>query len=182
MNIEVPKWLFEISNQMNTDEKRATSHPFWQVRNKEYVVTEQGYNEHHFEICGDDGCLYHSNRDDGFEELAQDLLETDSEWCKCWLDCNNDELDFSDDVFISEFCDEFDPDSENLPPDYKVVYMQEIEVVLTTHLTKSDAEWFISRKKHDYPNAYTYVESAYWSPQFKQLQDWIKSLSERGEV
>lgn len=41
MNKEVPEFLIELSKQMNSDPKRCTSHPFWQVRNKEYLVTEK---------------------------------------------------------------------------------------------------------------------------------------------
>jgi hypothetical protein len=40
------------------------------------------------------------------------------------------------------------------------------------------AEQFIERKQHDYPKLYTYAESAYWSPQLRELQDWIKSLTQ----
>ena len=63
------------------------------------------------------------------------------------------------------------------PPDVKKLYMQEIEEVVSTHLTEHDANWFISRKQHDYPPLYTYVVSAYWSPQLRELQDWIIGLT-----
>lgn len=190
MKTEIPAFLLEMSKQMNKDDKRCTAHPFWQVRNKEYVVTEEGYNEHHFEICGDDGCIYRSDIDKDYDDLAYDLLEESESWCIEWLQENVDscedlsEQEFSREKFRSEFCENFDPDIHDLPSNYKRVFMQEIDVVLTTHMTQADAEWFINRKKHDYPNAYTYVESAYWSPQLKQLQDWIKGLtniSEQGE-
>lgn len=34
---------------------------------------------------------------------------------------------------------------------YETLYFREVDRVISTHLTKSDAEWLIERKKHDYP-------------------------------
>lgn len=180
MQVEIPDWLIEMSEQMSTDEKRLTAFPFWQVRNNVYLITEEGYNEHHWEIVDtNEGItLFHSERDDDFEELASDLYDHNDGWCEKWCSDNDFELGSEED-FINLFNENFNAeyDSEDLPEGYKKFHMQEVEEVLTTHLTKVDAERFIQRKKHDYPNAYTYVASAYWSPQFKQLQDWIRALT-----
>ena len=97
---EIPDFLLEMSEQMNSQPNRCTSHPLWQVRCKRYLIT------------------------------AEETEET--------------------------------------------------EEIVTTHLTEADANWFIQRKQHDYPKLYTYVESAYWSPQLRELEDWIKQLTNKG--
>ena len=180
MNVEIPDWLIEMSKQMSSDEKRGTAFPFWQVRNKVYLITEEGYSEHHFEIVNtEEGIvLYRSDTDISFSDLAIDLYESEPDWCNGWLTEKDIEI-FEGKNFEDVFNESFDPelDCDDLPDGYKKFYMQEVEEVLTTHLTKADAEWFIERKRHDYPNAYTYVASAYWSPQFRSLQDWIRALT-----
>lgn len=163
MNTKIPDFLLEMSQQMAEQDNRYTSHPFWQVRCKEYVVTEEGYNDHHWLLCNDEGEFF-SSHIDGCVNTA--LLENYPEFCKSWENKNSE-----------SFLEEFDIDSDSLPSDVRRIYMQEIEEVVSTHLTQHDAEWLIKRKQHDFPPLYTYVESAYWSPQLKQLQDWIISLT-----
>lgn len=163
--VAIPDFLLEMSQQMREQPSRSTSHPFWQVRCKRYIVTEQGYNEHHWEICCDDGVIYSSL--DPIEELHEYLNENHSEFVANWNSFNEAES-------IDEW---FDATDDNLPDGLRLVYVQEIEEVVSTHLTEAGAKAFIDRKQHDYPKLYTYVESAYWSPQLRQLQDWIISLS-----
>jgi hypothetical protein len=163
MNIELPEFLLEMSKQMNEQPNRCTAHPFWQVRCKRYIVTEQGYNEHHWVLADDDGEFYRSDEDGDINEV---LLERYPEFCEKWAESEGE--DFVD-GFDSEYC--------CLPCDVRKVYVQEVEEVVTTHLTEVGAKQFISRKQHDYPELYTYVESAYWSPQLRELQDWIIRLT-----
>lgn len=159
----IPEFLLEISKQMNEQENRLTSHPFWQVRCKRFLITEEGYNEHHWILCDDDGEFYRSDMD-GFSP-AEALMERYPEFCKTWAEANQE-----------DFLEGFDPELDDLPDSVRKIHMQEVEEVVSTHLTQHDAEWFIKRKQHDYPPLYTYVESAYWSPQLRELQDWIISL------
>lgn len=163
--LQVPEWLLEMSKQMREQDNRSTAHPFWQVRCKRYIVTEQGYNEHHWQICGDDGVIYRSI--DPIEELYDYLIENHSDFVSYWNNENSVEN-------LSEW---LDPTDDHLPDGLRLIYVQEIEEIVTTHFTEHDARAFIARKQHDYPKLYTYVESAYWSPQLRKLQDWIISLS-----
>lgn len=170
-----PDFLIEISNQMRTQDNRGTSHPFFQVRCKRYVVTEQGYNEVGFEIIGDDSVVYRSyaSEEDDLENL---LLSDYPEFCKEWCES----LDNGDSIEDAIGC--FDPTEDDLPDGLRLVYVQEIEEVVSTHLTESAAKQFIRRKQHDYPKLYTYAESAYWSPQLRELQDWIVSLTAENHI
>jgi len=172
--VSVPEFLLEMSRQMREQPNRATAHPFWQVRCKRYLPTEQGYNESHYEVCGDEGPVYSSNTP--ISGLAEYLLEHHNEWCRAWASENHeDDADYAD--AVSSW---IDPESD-LPSELTLVYAQEIEEVVTTHLTQAGAEAFIKRKQHDYPKLYTYVESAYWSPQLRELQDWIIGLTPKQE-
>lgn len=162
----IPEWLMEMSQQMRDQDNRGTSHPFFQVRCKRYIVTEQGYNEHHWELCGDDGVVYRSI--DPIEILYEYLTENHEDFVNYWNKENH----------VNELSEWFDPeDDEHLPDWLRRIYVQEVEEIVTTHLTEAAAYQFIDRKQHDYPKLYTYAESAYWSPQLRKLQDWIISLS-----
>lgn len=169
-SVEIPDWLLEMSKQMSEQPSRCTAHPFWQVRTTEYLPTKEGYNEHHVEVCGEEGIVYSSLNP--LSELVDYLIENHEEWCIDWSKSYDDEVDDWKDCF-----DYFDLDEGDLPDDLRLIHVQEVEKVVSTHLTEADAEWFIARKQHDYPKLYTYVESAYWSPQLKQLQDWIIALT-----
>lgn len=178
-NVKIPDFLIDLSKQMNSDPSRATAHPFWQVRCKRYLVTEKGYSEHHWELVDDDGVFYRSDKQS--EEVAAEYLsENYSDWfkatCDDLLQCNRGEhgLDSMSDFDLFEG---FDWEYAELPDGVKKVHVQEVEEVVTTHFTQAAAEQFIARKQHDYPKLYTYVASAYWSPQLRELQDWIKSLT-----
>ena len=162
--VEIPDFLLEMSRQMREQPNRCTSHPFWQVRCKRYLPTLDGYNTDHYEVCGDEGVIYRS--DYPVSELHEFLLDEHEEWCKQYAEA------------IESW---FDLDCDELPDGLTKIPVQEVEEIVSTHLTQSGAEQFIKRKQHDYPTLYTYVESAYWSPQLRQLQDWIISLTEPGK-
>ena len=185
MKTEIPEFLIELSKQMNQQDNYGTAHPFFQVRNKRYVITEEDYNEHHWEIVSlcDNEVVYRSDIDSDFSRLAEDLDIYHPEWCVEWT-CHKDLAEGEDEMSFSDvFNLKFDPTEELylLPENYKKIRLQEVEEVISTHLTEAEADWFIERKEHDYPRAYKWTASAYWSNDIKNLQDWIKGLTEKGQ-
>lgn len=170
MKIEIPDFLLELSKQLNEQPSRCTAHPFYQVRYKRPYVTQEGYNSEYFEVYGEDYVAYNS-KEDNREFFAGYLLEYHEEW----LTDKFEDIEVIDSDFLLENF-EFD-ECDDLPDGMTKLWMQEIEEVVSTHLTLDAAEAFIKRKQHDYPKLFTYAESAYWSPQLRELQDWIKSLS-----
>lgn len=185
---EIPEFLLEMSKQVNEQGNRATADPMFEVRYKKYVITEEGYNEHHWEVIDDEGnSRYHSEKDDNFNELAEYLFEHYREWCVEWIEDNDVGYDMSpyswpDDyseikVFQHTFNKEFSFSSHELPDELKKFHLQEIEVTLNTHFTEADANAFIKRKQHDYPKLYTYAVSLCYCENMKKLRDWIKDLT-----
>jgi hypothetical protein len=174
--IEIPEFLIEMSKQMHVQPSRATADPIWQVRCKSYIVTAPGYNESHWILCDDDGEFYRSDIDNGIR-AAEYFKDNYEEWFTEKLQEIKEDAFFDDMDDFEIFADEFDYDFEDLPDGVSRVSVQETEEVVSTHLTEQDANWFIKRKQHDYPKLYTYVESAYWSPQIKELRAWILSLT-----
>jgi len=164
----IPDFLLEMSRQMRHQDSRSTSHPFWQVRCHRYIPTEQGYNDHHWEICGYEGVIYRST--DPIEQLHEYLIENHPEFV---IERN----EYHDAEDICDWLDEDFNGAAHLPDVLNLIYVQEIEEVVSTHFTEHDARGFIERQQHNYPKLYTYVESAYWSPQIRKLQDWIISLT-----
>lgn len=189
--IEIPAFLLEMSQQMHQQDNRCTAEPIWQVRCKRYLPTEEGYDEHHWEIVDTDGdatALYRSDKCDK-KALAEWLAENDHQWCSNWLFDNDIESEYSDithvhgpafdEVFINAFIDKFNVESDHdqLPDPLKKFHLQETEEVIKTCFTEADALAFIARKQHDYPKLYTYVESMVFCPQMIQLRHWIMSLT-----
>lgn len=177
--VEIPDFLVEMSNQINTQNNRMTADPLFEVRYKTSLITEEGYNESHFEIvdCEDGFTLYHSERSDNYNELAEHLLESHKKWCIEWCDEKAD-IEFSEDSFIADFNDNYDHDGwMNLPEGIKKFHMQEIEVTVNSHFTESAAQEFIDRKQHDYPKLYIYAISMCFCEPMKELRNWIKSLA-----
>ena len=180
MNAEIPEFLIEMSKQMRAQPNRGTAHPFWQVRCKRYIVTECGYDEHHWVLCDSDsdgGGEFFRSDNDGLIVAADYLKEYHEEWFLEQVKRAKDD-EFWEEMTDQEiFAESFDFDYEDLPAEINRVFVQEVEEIVTTHLTEVGAKQFIKRKQHDYPKLYTHVESAYWSPQLRELQDWIKGLS-----
>lgn len=165
---EIPAFLLEMSKQMREQDSCCTAHPFWQVRCKRYMPTEAGCSDVGYELVTDDGdVVYRSYRAE--EDELETLLLDDYRWHFDGIAC---EEESAEDAVIG-----FDPTIDELPDGLRIVFVQEVEEVVSTHLTEADAKWFIRRKQHDYPPLYTYVESAYWAPQLRELQDWIISLT-----
>ncbi|EJK2113538.1 TPA: ead/Ea22-like family protein [Vibrio vulnificus] len=194
MNHQIPDFLLEMSKQMHQQNNRITAHPIWQVRHKQYLVTEQGYNESHWEIAETEegNTLYHSDKHHDYKLLLLYLIESHPYWVQEWAEQFTDmnieladgemmleelELDRLTDAFNSSF----DPDWQDLPEGVKKFHMQEIEVVVKTCLTEADANAFILRKQHDYPKLYTYVESMVFCPQMIELRNWILSLTSKSK-
>lgn len=180
MNTEIPEFLLEMSKQIRYQDNRCTAEPIYQVRCQRYVVTEEGYNESHWELHApdSDGRPIYSTLS-GFinDDYHSEFYEENEDWCNFEL------VEAGFDPTLESFIDNFDfyeykNDCNDWPYDYKVIHMQETEEVVKTCLTESDAEWFIKRKQHDYPKLYTYVESMVFCPQMIELRNWILSLSE----
>lgn len=169
MKVEIPDFIIELSKQLNEQPSRSTAHPFYQVRCKRPYVTEEGYDSQYFIVFDEDSEIYQSNKDDE-DGLASYLCDNHAEW----LADTFEDVEVIDVDFVLE---NFDFDCDNLPDGLTKIWMQEVDDVVSTHLTLDAAEAFIKRKQHDYPKLFTYAESAYWSPQLRQLQDWLKSLS-----
>ncbi|EGT3627669.1 ead/Ea22-like family protein [Morganella morganii] len=184
--IEVPAFLLEMSQQMHQQPSRCTAEPMWQVRFKKDLITEEGYNDHHWEIVDteDGDILYHSLVCDK-TALADWLVDNNHEWCKTWLLDNDiieiyhDVVKSFDEVFTQAFIEDFDVEDnyDELPEQLKKFHLQETEEVVKTCLTEADALAFIARKQHDYPKLYTYVESMVFCPQMIELRNWILSLT-----
>lgn len=179
MNIEIPDFLIEISKRMNTDDCRSTAHPVWQVRIKEFIVTGQGCNDHHFEIIDDEiGTIYRSDKND-IIKLAEIIKEDYPSYFSKFVDrTNEDDPEDQDIGDIDKFINSFDPECNILPDGLSLLYFQEVERVLSMHFTEGAANQFVADFSHHFQEElYTYVVSAYWNQELRNLQDWIKSLT-----
>lgn len=186
MSMEIPAFLLEMSKQMHEQDNRITAHPIWQVRCKRYLITEQGYNESHWELHSPDSegrPVYSTKPGFNNSEAIEEFCESELEWCNDWLKYNDVDLDDYEDL-LDAMNKNFRFDDvgawEDWPDGWKKIYLQETEEVIRCCLTETDANAFIARKQHDYPKLYTYVESMYFCPQMIELREWILSLTDKG--
>lgn len=172
MKLEIPEFLIEMSKQMNEQDNRITAEPIWQVRCKRQVTCCDGREDYWVlvDVQNEYHEIYSTKTCDG-EYLCEYMKENYPEWVSSWEDSEGD-------CFCSGNFDVEDYWHE-LPAGYEEIEripMQEVEEVVKTCLTESDANWFINRKQHDYPKLYTYVESMVFCPQMIELRNWILSL------
>lgn len=179
----IPEFLIEMSKQINEQDNRMTADPLFEVRYKDYVVTAEGYNEHHWEIIDEDGCaLYHSEKSENLDLLAEYLFENhDDYWTSFIIDKDSD-LDpttCTESEFVELLNDDFDSewDCDDLPDELSKVHLQEIERTVNSHFTEKDAQAFIDRKQHDYPKLYVYAISLCFCENMAKLRNWIKELN-----
>lgn len=179
MKTEIPEFLLEMSKQINEQNNRMTADPLFEVRYKKHLVTEKGYNESHWEIASEDGStLYHSEKSENLDVLADYLFYNHEEWVAEFLGEHNDGLETTDSGFKLLLNENFDPEWNDLPDGCKKFHMQEVEVTVNSHFTEADAQAFIDRKQHDYPKLYIYAISLCYCWNMAELRRWIKSLSE----
>lgn len=177
MNVELPDFLLHMSEQMNNQDNRCTSDVIFQVKQKQYFVTEEGYNEHHFILQDDAGEFFRS--DTGSEKVAKEyLLEYYEEACADWLAENRDHETIDHrgtyDLFIDEF--NIPDDIEDFHRDVKKLAVQEIDVVLHTCFTEQEA-LAIAARYSESAQVFTYGVSLYQCHQTRQLRNWIESLA-----
>ncbi len=184
--MEIPKFLTEMSEQMNNENNRCTADPVWQVRCKRTRVTSSD-NSDLFEIIDreNDYILVATNKEsDDINQQIINYLDCDVDdlpiILEQWLDSNAEDCTSGEDK-IEFFIENFDCEAEELEG-LDLIWVEEYEdIVQGAFLTEQDANWFINRKQHDYPKLYTYVASMYFCPQMKELRAWIKSLTKNGQ-
>ncbi|WP_240002644.1 ead/Ea22-like family protein [Photobacterium kishitanii] len=188
----IPDFLIEMSKQMREQEQICIKDPIWQVRYRKNVVTEEGYNQSHWIIIEieDGSTLYDSEHDLNFNPLLSYLFDNSPDWVIEWAK-NNKYTDIKQEdgeitvdcfeTFSDTFNDKFVPDHEKLPDCVTKVYMQKIETVVKSCFTKNDAEAFIARKQHDYPELYIYVDNMTFCHQMIKLREWIVSLTKEND-
>lgn len=185
--VEIPDFVMEMSKQINEQDNRCTSDPIYQVRCKRFLITKEGYNEHHIEVIDtDEGrVIYRSDIDEDFRCIFDHLLENHSDHLCEWLEFETgNEYTVEEDSKESEiegayqaFSDNYDGEIFDFPYGMERMAVQEVEEVVSTHFALADAEAFIKRKQHDYPPLYTYAASMCFSWNMIELRKWIMSLT-----
>ncbi len=182
MKTDIPDFLLEMSDQINTQENRCTADPIWQVRCKRWRVTAEGYSDvfHIFNHFDGDVVADSSHDSPINEQISSHIFNScgNNEWVCSWsLAYGNGEESMSEQDLIDDFNESFDAKYNELPENVDLHWMEEYEDIVKTCLTEADANWFIKRKQHDYPKLYTYVESMCYCPQMIELRNWIKQLN-----
>jgi hypothetical protein len=160
--METPKFLLEMSEQLNTQDNRMTADPLFCVYYDEKVPTSEDYAEG-YEYIGEDGVI------GDFEELKAFLDDYHHDFVlNAVVDLESDDFeDFTED----------DLDCDELPNGvFKGYYLKKKHFVKAS-LTEVGAQQFIDRKQHDYAPLYIYAESMCYQWQMIELRKWIKSLT-----
>lgn len=166
----LPKFLLDMGEGIKNQDNRCTADPMFEVRYDQYLITEEGYNESHFELLNEnDETVYHSEKSDSVETLEAYLLDNEEGWCRVWCEDRG--------LCLPESACESVIEGLDLPPSLRKIHLQKVPVTVNAHFTEKDAQAFIDRKQHDYPPLYTHVTSLYFCENMKQLREWIKNLT-----
>ncbi len=178
--MQIPKFLLEMSKQLNEQDNRSTADPIWVVCYDEWLTCADDRGDKEVILLSDGGCGDHIECGiEDYTEIFDYLTTYHEEWCWDVIKESNEEEDDLDE--ISNY---FNPDDiycqSELPEGVEIekIAMQKVVHKLKYCLTESDANAFIKRKQHDYARLYTYVESMYFCPQMMELRNWIKGLSD----
>lgn len=171
MNIEIPNFLIEMSEQLNTQDNRITADPIWMICYDKPYITEEGHHSYtEYATTHDDYNLIYSDEKGSLadnEHAIQHLIEYYPSFCDQWEEDNA--------LPIDDFC--IETHSDYLPDDIQIFHMNKTMHIVKACLTEADANFFIKRKQHDYPKLYTYVYSMVYCPQMIELRKWIMSLT-----
>lgn len=181
--MELPKFLIEMSEQMNNEDVRATSEPVWQVRCKRTRPTDSDYSDifHLTDREGDYSLVATNKESSNINQQIINYLDCDFDdlplILECWVDDHNRGNGFNGEGKVNYFLAHFNCKHDELEG-IDLIWVEEYEdIVKGAFLTEEDANWFIKRKQHDYPKLYTYVESLCFCPQMIELRNWIKLLT-----
>lgn len=181
--MEVPKFLIEMSEQMNNEDVRATADPVWQVRCKRTRPTDSDYSDifHMLDRECDYSMVATNKESSSINQQIINYLDCDIDdlpvILESWVDESYKGNNFNGEGKVNYFLAHFDCKHDELEG-IELVWVEEYEdIVKGAFLTEEDANWFIKRKQHDYPKLYTYVESLCFCPQMIELRGWIKSLT-----
>jgi hypothetical protein len=110
------------------------------------------------------------------DTLNHDSFDTPDEWYES-LEPEEKEVITEalaeDDEIFEDLSDHRKWETIDLLDQYDVVRWNTKEEILSTHMTMESALTFIERHKHNYPSAYTYVESAYRMPEYNLIMNAI---------
>ena len=181
--MKIPKFLIEMSEQMNNEDNRCTADPIWMVYHDNWLTCADDRGDKEILLLQDGD--HHMECDDGDHiEISKYLIEHYNDWCLDYIKSSCEEADGVD--IIDELESYLNLEGYylySLPADVTIekLCMQKEMKVINSHLTLEGANQFIARKQHDYPKLYTYVYSMYYCNQMKELRQWIKSLSSNEE-
>lgn len=166
MNVEIPEFIKQLSEQLNEQSNRMTADPIFCVYYDKKLPTSEDHADGH-EYFDKDNCCVIGN----FEDLKEHLR-------------NGDYKEFIQDVMADrpnyeafEDVEESDIDEDDLPEDISKSYYLKDKCFVKASLTESGAQQFIDRKQHDYPKLYIYAESMCYQWQMIELRKWLMSLT-----
>jgi hypothetical protein len=173
--VEIPKFLTEMSEQLNTQNNRITAEPIFMVCYDKWLTCADDRGDKNILLLHDGSDFYLECDDSDHTEIFDYLKEHHEEWALEWLKGESNDAELAE---LDEYFD-LDTNEHDLPEDITVerLAMQKEMTIVKACLTEDDANYFIKRKQHDYAKLYTYVESMNHCPQMIELRNWIKSLT-----
>ena len=168
MKIEIPDFIKELSEQLNTQDNRITADPIFCVYYDEKVPTAEDYADG-YEFYNEDGHVC-----DDESELLEHLQEY-------YPDLIKKHLHDEDIESVNDWDFEFDLVHEyfTLPEGYNRFHYLNKKHFVKASLTEAGAKQFIERKQHDYAPLYIYAESMCFQWQAIKLRKWLMSLTQK---
>lgn len=163
LNEDQQQFLKDLIHELDTQDNRATSWPIPCVREKEERVAHPEYDHQKTIWIDCDGHESIWDHDDFIKEIDQMKLVCD--------DISFDPQ-YEEGVDFSEFPESLQSTIEEVfggVKKFRKVYMQEVDTHVASFFTLKAAYRFIECNKHNFNQAFTFVESGYRNYEFQEI-------------
>ena len=165
MKVEIPEFLIELSEQLNTQDNRMTADPIFAVCYDKKLPTDEDHAEGYewfdpedADVIGDDDDLITY-----LKEHHSDFVKDHCDECELYIEeLTVDDLEYYD-----------------LPAGIRKEFYLKEQTFVKASLTEVGAQQFIDRKQHDYPPLYIYAYSMCFQWQMIELRKWLMSLTDK---
>jgi hypothetical protein len=154
---EMYEFLINLSNELNTQNNRATATPyFFQIQDEEEFSVGEGQGEVGW-FC--DGTIIRTQ-----DEIKEAIFEY-----KGWeIGCKSDEKSFAKMKCY---------DKENiLEENYRKIYTSSRNVYINAFLTEKACKKHIEANKHHYKKPIDYLSYAFRNPELEKVLEFLKTL------
>ncbi len=142
----------DFVHRLNNQDCRATSHPIWQVRDKNEIVgVDPDYHNYGYVWINQDDCEHYYETDNAMRAY---LIENGGD--------SSEDIKWQQEVVVKG-------------QTFKRLYHMITHVIISTHFTEQAANDYIKQNRHNLNEPYTYVDSQWRCHEWIDVVDMLKT-------